>query len=157
MKHFYPLLISFSILTLFSSCSKTAFWTMEERLRGTWTLTDVDRRGIGGGSDNVPLTEGTFNFMPEGKIEYTNRAGELYKGSWDLRHDRVGNDCYYDEYGNYKCDTRDVRALQLTLINFTTQDVLTEFFDEIVFSGDNKFKAYIYAGSRTWIFYFRRA
>ena len=153
--YFFPvLMISFFLLT---GCSKDFLKRYEDRIEGgTWRLTDVDRIGWGGGSENLPFREGQFVFMENGTLEYTNNNGELFRGNWDIRRRWTSGQCYTDENGNYECNDRQVKSMQVTAINFTTQDVRSEFFDEIIFTGTNRFKAYIYSGSRTYVFRFRR-
>lgn len=149
------LYLALGVFTLFSisACSKSIFYRTEERLEGTWELEDVRRFGFGR-TPSFPFTEGTFTFTEGGTAEYSNRFGDYYRGSWDLRSNQIGQDCYYDDWGNRSCDTRDVYALNLTLIDFNAQDVRTEFFEEIRFFSRRKFKAYIHRPGTTWVFVF---
>jgi len=156
MKKFYalPFLVIFFFL---QGCSKDFLKRYEDRIEGgVWRLTDVDRLGWGGNTGNLPFRDGQFVFLDDGKLEYTNSQGEVYQGNWDIRRDWVRGQCYTDEDGRYECDDRHIRSLRVTAINFTTQDIRSEFFDEIIFTGTNRFKAYIYSGSRSYVFRFRR-
>jgi hypothetical protein len=155
MKNFYLLILIFPALLL-SGCSKDFLKRYEKRMEGTWELTDVDRLGFGGSTSGVTFRDGRFTFSESGELEYVNTSGQLYKGSWDLRRDWVSGQCYTDENGNYQCDDRNVRSLHITAVDFTNQDVRSEFFDEIIFTGTNRFKAYIYTGFRSYVFRFRR-
>lgn len=152
--YFFSFLI---ILTIaWSGCSKDFLKRYDDRIEGgVWRLTDVDRLG-GGSTGNLPFRDGQFAFYDDGKLEYTNSQGELYQGSWDIRRDWTRGQCYTDEDGRYECDDRYVRSLRVTAVNFTNQDILSEFFDEIIFTGTNRFKAYIYTASRSYVFRFRR-
>ena len=143
MKKLYTTTIALSTLFLFNSCTKD----YTERIIGTWELTDVDRNGWGGSTSNLPFRDGKFEFNEGGGMVYTNSSGAIYKGSWDIREERT-----YDANGN----TRYVRSLEITAINFTTQEVRTEFFNEMQFRSNDKFKAYVYSGSNTYVFRFER-
>jgi hypothetical protein len=61
-----------------------------------------------------------------------------------------------DDNGYTNCADREVKTMNLTAIDFTSQDVITERFDEISFTSTNRFRAYIYSGAHTYVFYFRR-
>lgn len=151
--YFLPFAIA---LVLFTGCSKDFLKKYDDRISGgVWTLTDVDRIG-GGSTSRLPFRDGSFIFHDDGRLEYTNSLGELYRGNWDIRRDWTSGQCYTNENGRYECDDRYVRSLRVTMVNFNTQDVLSEFFDEIVFTGTNRFKAYIYTASRSYVFRFRR-
>lgn len=154
MKKIYSYLLILLTLIIFTGCSKDIFKDYEDRIEGTWRLDDVNRIGIG--SSSLPFGEGRFTFSTGGKLEYTDRSGALYQGSWDIRKRYVQGNCDSDNNGNRQCDDRKVRSLQITAIDFQTQDVRTEHFDKIVFTSTNKFKAYIYMTSRTYVFRFVR-
>ena len=149
MKKIYSVLLVPVLLVLFTACSKDIFKNYEDRIEGTWRLDDVDR--VGFGSSSLTFTEGRFTFLPGGKLEYTDRFGGQYEGSWDIRKQTIRGNC-----DNGDCDDRNVRSLTITAIDFQTQDVKTEHFDEIQFTGTNRFNAYIHFNSRTYVFNFRR-
>jgi hypothetical protein len=69
--------------------------------------------------------------------------GRQYRGSWNIRREWVQED-------------RRVNALLISAVEFNQQDVKTEYFDEIVFTSTNHFKAFIYSGFHTYVFHFRR-
>ena len=154
MKKIYLAILVPLTFILFSGCSKDIFKNYEDRIEGVWKLDDVDRIGIG--SSSLTFTEGRFIFSEPGKLEYTDRFGGLYQGSWEMRRHNIPGDCNTDNNGNRQCDDRNVRSLQITAIDFQTRDVKSEYFDEIVFTGTNTFKAYIYLSSRTYVFRFSR-
>lgn len=157
MKKVYFFLILLFSLSSFSGCSKDFLKRYEDRVEGgVWRLTDVDRIGWGGSTFSLSFRDGQFIFSEGGQLEYTNSAGETYEGSWNIRRDWVRGNCYTNEDGYRNCDDRYVRSLHITAVNFTTQDVRSEYFDEIIFTGTNRFKAYIYSGSRSYVFRFRR-
>lgn len=132
------LLLSFTL----AGCSKDFLKPYEDRIEGgTWELHDVDRRGAGGRYD-PPFTDGRFNFFPGGQMTYTDHAGNLYEGSWTMRKYNYGDDR--------------VRQLSVTVIDFTNNRVITENFDDMQFTGTNRFKAFVYVGNRTYVFRFKR-
>ncbi len=141
MKKLYFTLLS-SLLIL-AGCSKDFLKNYNDRIVGTWRLVDVDRRGIGGNTGNLPFRSGQFIFEEDGSLSYVNDAGEVYGGSWNISRQYGVNDD-----GN--------KTLEITAVNFTTQDVRTEIFERIQFTGTNRFKGFIYSGAHTYVFYFRR-
>jgi hypothetical protein len=153
MKKIYSLLfISF----LISSCSKDALKSYEDRIEGTWRLSDVDRRGFGGSISNLPFTEGEFTFNAGGNLVYKSNTGIVYQGGWDIDRHTISNGCNTDDNGNQTCDDQLIRTLHVTAIDPAIGDVKTENFEEIVFTSTNKFKAYIRNGLHTYLFHFRR-
>jgi hypothetical protein len=151
MKKLYFALVIVS-LSILAGCSKDILKSYEDRIVGTWRLADVDKRGIGGNLDRLIFKSGQFEFSDAGDLVYTQDNGEVYKGSWDIDKHWIRGDCY----GTNNCDDRRVRSLSMIAINFTTQDVKAEDFDEIEFVGTNRFNGYIYSGAHTYIFRFRR-
>src|SRR3982750_1354031 len=128
MKKIYTLSLLFSVL-LFAGCSKDFLKSYDTRIVGTWRITDVNRIGFGGNTDKLPFTNGTFNFYEDGKLTYVNEANVTYQGSWNIEK-RVIED-------------ETVRRLQVSAVDFNTQQILTEFYDDITFVGTNHFKAEI--------------
>ena len=151
MKKIYFALV-IGLLSVAAGCSKDFLKSYEDRIEGTWRLVDVDRRGIGGSVNNMIFQGGTFNFSEAGDLTYTKENGEIYQGSWNIDKRWTSGDCY----GNNNCQDRRVRTLNVVAVNFTTQDVKAENFEEIEFTGTNRFNAYIYSGLHTYIFRFRR-
>ena len=143
MKKNYTLIFlsAFSLL-LVAGCSKDFLKPYEDRIEGgTWELHDVDRRGIGGGYDPM-FTGGRFTFLDNGELLYVDEAGNQYEGSWSIR--------------KYNSGDGRIRTLSITAIDFQNQRVLAEDFDNIQFSGTNRFRAFVYTGNRTYIFRFKR-
>jgi hypothetical protein len=141
MKQIYSLSFSLLLLVIFSSCSKDFLKPYDERIIGSWRITEIDVRGIGGSSRNLAFNEGEFSFLDDGRLVY-NRQGRTYQGSWDLR--RVNRN-----------DER-VQVLQLSAIDFAAQDVRTEYFDDINFTNTNRFRGFIHSGNRTYVVHFIR-
>ena len=142
MKKLYTFSILLLVLFLNNSCSKDILKAYEDRIIGTWELEDVNRVGFGGDSGNLPFRHGVFVFSNNGALTYTEPGGAVYSGSWDI------------ERATY--EDRVVRSMHITAVNFATQEVRSEFFEEINFTGTNKFKAYIRQGLHTWLFHFAR-
>ena len=97
-----------------------------------------------------------FVYIHFGGMAYERPNGQLYEGSWDISRETIPGGCYTDDVGNYVCDNRRVKTLYLSGIDFASQDYFSIRFDEMVFTGTNRFKAYIYEGWKTYIFRFRR-
>jgi hypothetical protein len=141
MKKIYTTVIAFLLLILFG-CSKDFLKSYEHRIVGTWTITDVNRAGLGGNTDNLPFKQGSFSFNEDGSLTYTNLSGDVYHGSWDIRKKWTNE--------------RRVQSLQVTAVDFANQNVLTEYYDDLNFTGTNHFKAKIMSGSHTFVTHFRR-
>ena len=141
MKKVYITVIAFSFI-FFIRCSKDFLKSYEHRIVGTWTITDVNRVGLGGSTSNLPFKQGTFDFNNDGSLVYTNLSGAVYKGSWDIRKKWT--------------DDKHVQSLQITAVDFVSQNVLTEYYDDINFTGTNHFKATINSGAHAYVTHFRR-
>jgi len=141
MKKIY-FLSGIAVAFALAGCSKDFLKRYDDRITGgVWELVDVDRLG-GGSTSRLPFRNGKFIFYDDGRMDYINSQGEQYRGDWDIRRN------WHDD--------RNVRSLRISMVNFNTQDVLSEFFDEIVFTGTNRFKAYVYSGVRGYVYRFRR-
>lgn len=141
MKKFYTLSMLFLVF-LFFGCSKDFIKSYDRRIIGTWKITDVDRIGWGGGSNNLSFTSGTINFLENGNLNYTDPANNNFSGSWDIVKKQINDET--------------VRSLQITAVDFINQKVKTEYYDNIQFTATNRFNATTISGSRTYITYFRR-
>lgn len=154
MKQFYSL--SFSsllLLFIFSSCSKDFLKPYDERIIGTWRIDEIDTRGIGSGSRTLPFNEGVLSFYEDGGLVYV-RQGQTYQGSWDLRKINRTTNCTTNN-GSNTCTER-VQVLQLTAVDFAAQNVRTEYFDDIDFTGTDSFKGFIHSGAKTYVVKFVR-
>jgi hypothetical protein len=145
----------FSVLFL-AGCSKDFLKPYEDRIDGDWELVDIDRRGFGGSSPLPVRTGDRFSFAEDGTMIYRPQTGQQFEGTWDIRREWTQGQCNYDEFGNYVCDNRRVKTLYLVGVDFGTQDFFSIQFDEMQFTGTNRFKAFIYDGWRTYVFRFRR-
>ena len=141
MKKLYFLLLPICFL-FFTGCSKDFLKRYEDRVEGgSWELYDVNSFGIGGGT-TLNVTSGRFTFLGGGQLEYRDNDGNLYQGTWDIRKE------YYTD--------QTVRQLHIYAVDFTNQRVVSEVFDDMQFTGTNRFKAFIYANTRTYTFKFKR-
>jgi hypothetical protein len=141
-KHYTLIFLSSFTLLMVAGCSKDFLKPYEDRIEGgTWELHDIDRRGIGSSYD-PQFNGGRFNFYDGGELYYVDQAGNEYEGSWNIRK-------YDSEQGR-------VRTLTITAIDFQNQRVLTENFDDMEFTGTDRFRAYVYSGGKTTVFRFKR-
>lgn len=141
MKKFYFAGIFLAFVSLIS-CSKDFFKKYDERVIGTWRITDVDRRGAGGNINNLPFREGSFVFNDGGSLTYTDAANVSYQGSWDIIKKTIDGELR--------------RGLEISVVNYNTQQLLFEYYDDMNFSGTNHFRTTIFSGSHSYITHFRR-
>jgi len=141
MKKIYAPFILLSFMLL-NGCSKDVLKRYDNRIIGTWRITDVNRIGIGGDRDKLPFSDGTFTFAEDGSLTYVNTANISFKGRWEIVKKIVNSET--------------TRTLQVTAVDFTTQQVLAEYYDEINFVGTNHFKTKITSTFRTYVTHFYR-
>ena len=143
MKKLYTFMVFSILMFITNSCSKDFLKAYEERIIGTWELAEIEKRGFGGGIIDLPFAEGEiFEFESGGVLNFTDNNGQAYSGSWDIQRS------YYEE--------STVRSLHLTVVNFTSQQIRSELFEEIRFTSSGRFKAFIRQGFRTYVFHFRK-
>lgn len=141
MKRNYTLYIPFFLIILFS-CSKDFLKKYDKRIIGTWRITDVDRIGIGGNSDDLIFKEGTFVFNEGGNLTYITPGNVTYQGTWDIEKKNVGDES--------------IRIFEIAIVNYASQQLLTQVYDDMSFAGTDHFKARIYSGLHTYVTHFRR-
>lgn len=141
MKKIYIAAIVFCFFFILG-CSKDFLKSYDRRIVGTWRIADVNRVGLGGSTDNLPFKEGLVVFNSDGSLVYTNAAGAIYKGSWDIRKKHIDDETF--------------QSLQITAVDFANQNVLTEYYDDLNFVGTNHFKANIISTTHTYVTHFRR-
>jgi hypothetical protein len=139
MKKLYFFIIS-SIL--FFACSKDFLKRYDDRIVGSWYISDINRFGFGGNTNNLPFREGSFIFNNDGSLLYTNAAGDSSSGIWQIEKRSVNGDV--------------IRTLQLTTVDFNTRFVRGEFYDDMDFRSTNHFVAKINTPFRTFVTHFRR-
>ena len=141
MKKYYLTGLLFSVLLL-SSCSKDFLKSYDRRIVGVWKITDINRTGFGGSTSNLPFQNGEFNFQDDGSLVYTNEAGTIYQGTWNIEKQYFNETTY--------------QSLHITVVNFTTQEVKGEYYDDIDFTQTDRFKARINQGLHTYVTRFDR-
>lgn len=141
MKNIYTIsfILCFVVLT---SCSKDFLKKYDKRIVGTWRITDVDRYGLGGNIDNLPFTDGTFTFFDDGNLTYVNTANITFQGHWDIVKKTI--------------DDQELHSLQITAVDYTGMEALSEYYDDINFVGTDHFKARAISGFHTYVTSFRR-
>jgi hypothetical protein len=156
MKKIYLWFLLAGLFTSLGGCSKDFLKNYEDRIDdGTWELYDVDHWGAGSNM-GLSFTGGFFQFDPSGQLHYKDDAGNEYEGTWNMDWKEVNGSCTTDDNGNTTCTNRTVRTLQLAVVSFQTREMLTDYFDEILFTGTDRFRAYIYTQYKTHVFYFKR-
>jgi hypothetical protein len=135
MKKIY--LALFSFLLLFTACKKDkpddAFANL--LARKTWELYDYQYRTY----VNPSLLEGDFNFSANGRLEYTDKSGHVYKGRWEHA---------------FHNDTQK-HSLYIDVTDPITGDRKSEFYNHIEFFDDHHFKAYVYVGFNENVFWYQ--
>ena len=141
MRIFYTCITLMALLFV-TGCSKDFLKSYDRRIVGTWRIADIDRYGFSG-SDNLPFNEnGRLTFSDDGQVTY-EYEGVVFRGSWDIIRHRRNDDAL--DY-----------ALQLTVIDFSGQRVLSEYFNDMQFTGTDRFTAFIEYGTRTYVYRFKR-
>jgi hypothetical protein len=140
MKNIYFIITTFSFLIL--SCSKDFLKSYDRRIVGTWHITDINTTGFGGDASNLPFKEGQFTFNADGTLIYTSAGNSTYNGTWNIEKKTVDDTQY--------------QSLEISVVNFSTQSVLGEYYDDIEFTSTDHFKARIHQGLHSFVTHFRR-
>ncbi len=141
MKKISTSVILFSIM-LFFGCSKDILKSYDKRIIGTWEITNARNYGFGGNTDNLPFSNGKFTFLENGSLEYITSTNVIFKGSWQIEK-KINSD-------------KTIHSLQITAVDFTNQQVLAEYYDDINFVSTNHFRANIIYNFHTYVTNFRR-
>ena len=140
MRKFYALSL-LSAFLLFTGCSKDFLKSYDNRIIGTWKIIDIDRFGFNG-ADALPFDEDAIlTFSEDGALTFT-QDNKTYSGSWDIQRMRT--------------EDNDKKALVLTAVDFTSQQVRSEYFNDMVFTNTNRFTAFINYNTRTYVYRFLR-
>jgi hypothetical protein len=139
MKKIYFLPI---IIVLFAGCSKDFLKRYDDRIIGNWYISQVNRFGIGGNFEDLPFREGSFNFRSDGSLTFTDDLGNVSSGTWDIQKRKLNDEV--------------VRTFQITTVDFNTQLVRSEFYDDMQFRSTNHFVATINTSLRSFVTHFRR-
>lgn len=131
------------LLTLFfSGCSKDVLEKYDNKVIGAWRITEVKRVGIGGNVSELTFQSGTFGFFENGQLDYTSEQGILFKGNWDIERVFAGSHSHYQ--------------LKITVADVSGQQVLSQTYDNINFTGSARFTARVFDGLRTYVTRFRK-
>ncbi len=136
MKKIYALLavITFTL----ASCSRD----FDEKIVGFWEITEINRIGLGNDANSLPFQTGTFNFSSGGGLIYHNPVNGTYTGTWDIirKNDADGFQ----------------QALQITVVNFNTQQILSHYYDDLSFPSGNRMKARSNVGNKSYMTHFSK-
>lgn len=124
--------LSFIILLVvtFSSCKK---WLPENRIEGSWQLTEIQkRRPFANENVQSQYKSGTFTFFEDRTARYADANGTM-QGSWEIRSIDNG---YRDNDGNWHSETKNV--LWLKLYDFSSNRVIDWYFDRFDFRNSGR-------------------
>jgi hypothetical protein len=141
MKKIYTIGV-LAIIFLSYGCSKDFLKSYDKRIVGTWNIDYVNVIGLGGNASNLPFNNGTITFYSNGSLEYSNSANRIFKGNWDIVKKTR--------------DDQTVRSLQVTAVDYTSHEVLTQYYDDMNFTGTNRFKATISSSFHSYVTHFSR-
>ena len=141
MKKIYSSLFIISSLFFFG-CSKDFLKPYEDRIIGTWHITEINKIGIGGNTDNLPFQNGNFEFSRDGSLLYTDGSGNRSNGYWEIEKRNENNEIK--------------RTLHITAVNFNNQDIQSEFYDEMDFRSTNHFVGKVNNAFHTFVTHFKR-
>ena len=111
-------------------------------MRPTWKIEEINRLGIGGNTDKLAFKEGVFTFNDNGSLTYINSSGNTFQGSWTIEKKYINETL--------------LRSLQITVVDFVNQSVLSEYYDNLSFTGTDRFKAQIIYNFNTYVTKFSR-
>lgn len=139
MKKLY---VASAVLFMLAGCSKDFLKSYDRRIVGSWYISQVNRVGIGGNFEELAFREGTFTFNGDGTLTFTDGSGNVSSGSWDIQKRNINNEV--------------IRTFQVTTVDFGTQQVRSEFYDDMNFRSTNHFVAKINNPFRSFVTHFRR-
>jgi hypothetical protein len=118
--------ISFLVLVVtFSSCKK---WLPENRIEGSWQLTELQkRRPFSNENIATEYRNGTFTFLEDRTARYSDANGTM-QGSWEIRST---SHTYTDSDGNRQSETKNI--LWIRLYDFSRNRVVDWYFDRFDF------------------------
>ncbi|MBZ4190948.1 hypothetical protein [Niabella beijingensis] len=130
-----------------SACSKDAFKRYEKRIIGDWQVEEIKSYGFG--SLRIDFGEGDYRFSEDRSFSFTGRTGTEYRGKWEIRKYWEGGNC--DD-----CSSDRIRTLMISAVNDQSGELKSDYFNDIQFTGTDRFNATMANGSRTRVFKFRR-
>ena len=140
MKPLYALTLLVAIFIL-PACSKDVLKSYDKRIIGTWKIIDVDRFGFSA-ADALPFAEDDlFTFAEDGALTCV-LSNKNYKGSWDIERRNENEE--------------QLKKLHIVAVDFTSEEVRTENFTNMQFTGTNRFVTHLNYGTRTYTYRFLR-
>ena len=139
MKKLY---VASAVLFMLAGCSKDFLKSYDRRIVGSWYISQVNRVGICGNFEELAFREGTFTFNRDGTLTFTDGSGNVSTGSWDIQKRNINNEV--------------IRTFQITTVDFNTQQVRSEFYDDMNFRSTDHFVAKINNPFRSFVTHFRR-
>lgn len=128
MRRNLRLIIPVLVLTI-TSCIKP----LEDRLTGNWQLTESFRRGFFDRDYfQTGYESGIFSFHEGGSATYISNTDTL-TGSWKVR--RHSDNYYNSSSGQW--ESRQLKSLRITLINFSQNRFIDFFFDDFNFRNNS--------------------
>jgi len=137
--HVIGLFVAIFALT---NCSKDILKKYDKRIIGTWRIADVDRYGLGGNIDNLPFIDGSITFNEDGTLSYVNSSNSTFTGTWDIVKKTTDNGT--------------VHSLIITAVNYNSIEVLSQYYDDMNFTGTDRFRATAVAQFHSYVTIFRR-
>lgn len=133
--------VSFAFMLL-AGCSKDFLKRYDDRIVGDWYISKVTRFGVGGNFDDLPYREGQFSFKNDGSLTFTDDSGNVSNGTWDIQKRNINGEV--------------IRTFQVNTVDFNSQVVRSEFYDDMQFRSTNHFVATINNSFRSFVTHFRR-
>jgi len=145
MKKWYlPALLG--ALLVFTGCSKDIFDRYEKKILGDWEAEGID--SYGSGSLPVNFGQGSYHFSGDKSFTFTNLRGIQYNGKWRIQRYGSTDDCS-------GCSSDNIRSLLVSAME-GSGDLKSDYFNQISFSGTDRFSATMMNGTRTGVLKFRR-
>ncbi|WP_018627376.1 hypothetical protein [Niabella aurantiaca] len=135
------------VTLLFISCSKDIFKRYEKRIIGDWEVEDINSYGFG----SMPMNfgEGAYHFGEDRSFIFTDINGVAYTGKWQIKKYWTNNNCD-------GCSSDNIRTLMVSAVDNRSGELKADYFNEIKFTGTDRFNGTMVNGTRTRVFKFRR-
>ncbi|MFT3902730.1 MAG: hypothetical protein QM727_06130 [Niabella sp.] len=123
-------------LSVFSGCSKDFLKSYNKRIIGEWELYGINKLGFG--SSRIVFDEGYFIFREDGTLIYKPHDATEYEGTWRIRKSQQQTN---SENG---VSSNTIHNLIISVVNKNDRtDILTESFNDMTFTGTNRFNAIV--------------
>ncbi len=151
MKNLLILFIPF--LTLFSSCTKYSFMSMEEKIVGSWDFEEVKyKKGFFSKSKEVTDDYKNLSYIFEENGDFSvldKTDSSIFSGKWTITIVSNSTTSFVDEEAT--TTTTDTYILNLSVYNPHTSDLELMTW-EINSIGPTRLKAYKQEGKSTWYY-----